>query len=88
MDSLHNDLSTIMIISCWIILKIRNVSNISCRVHQNTRFIFNNFLSENFARIEIMSCCFVWVWKLVVDIAGGNEAEGVWEHGVEENIWT
>ena len=26
--------------------------------------------------------------KLVVDIAGGKEGEGVWEHGVEENIWT
>jgi len=25
---------------------------------------------------------------LVVDIAGGKEAEGVGEHGVEENIWT
>jgi len=25
---------------------------------------------------------------LVVDIAGGKEAEGVSEHGVEENIWT
>jgi len=24
---------------------------------------------------------------LVVDIAGGKEAEGVREHGVEENIW-
>ena len=34
------------------------------------------------------ACCFVWVWSLVVDIAGGKEAEGVWEHGVEENIWT
>jgi len=22
------------------------------------------------------------------DTAGGKEAEGVWEHGVEENIWT
>jgi len=22
-------------------------------------------------------CCFVWVWNLVVDIAGGEEAEGV-----------
>ena len=28
------------------------------------------------------ACCFVWVWNLVVDIAGGKEAEGVWEHGV------
>ena len=25
---------------------------------------------------------------MFVDIAGGKEAEGVWEHGVEENIWT
>jgi len=36
----------------------------------------------------IGSFCFVWVWNLVADIAGGKEAEGVWEHGVEENIWT
>ena len=34
------------------------------------------------------ACYFVWVWNLVADIAGGKEAEGVWEHGVEENIWT
>ena len=26
--------------------------------------------------------------NLVVDTAGGKEAEGVWEQGVEENIWT
>jgi len=32
--------------------------------------------------------CFVWMWNLVADIAGGKEVEGVWEHGVEENIWT
>jgi len=24
------------------------------------------------------ACCFVWVWSLVADIAGGKEAEGVW----------
>ena len=35
-----------------------------------------------------VACCFVWVWNLVADIAGGKEAEGVSEHGVEENIWT
>ena len=28
------------------------------------------------------------MWNLVVDIAGGEEAEGVWECGIEENIWT
>ena len=26
--------------------------------------------------------------NFVVDTAGGKEAEGVSEHGVEENIWT
>ena len=35
-----------------------------------------------------LACCFVWVWSLVADIEGGKEAEGVWEYGVEENIWT
>ena len=28
------------------------------------------------------------IYGSVVDIAGGKEAEGVWEHGVEENICT
>jgi len=28
------------------------------------------------------------LWSLVADIAGGKEAESVWEHGVEDNIWT
>ena len=28
------------------------------------------------------------MWNLVVETVGGKEAEGVWEHGVEENIWT
>ena len=29
-----------------------------------------------------------WLWNFVADIAGGKEAEGVWERSVEENIWT
>ena len=28
------------------------------------------------------------MWNLVADIDEGKEAEGVWEYGVEENIWT
>jgi len=28
------------------------------------------------------------VWNLVADIAGGKEAEGVWEYGVDGNIST
>jgi len=38
--------------------------------------------------LNLFVYCFVWVWNLVADIAGGKEAEGVWEYGVEENIWT
>ena len=26
--------------------------------------------------------------NLVADIAGGKEAEGVWEYDIKENIWT
>ena len=36
----------------------------------------------------LLDAKFMKVWNLVVDIAGGKEAEGVWEHGVEDNIWT
>ena len=41
--------------------------------------------------IVLETACFVGrgMWcSLVADIAGGKEAEGVWEHGVEQNIWT
>jgi hypothetical protein len=31
---------------------------------------------------------FVLVWNLVSDIKGRTYTEGVWEQGVEENIWT
>ena len=47
--------------------------------NSNTDITASNY---NFA------CCFVLVWNLVADIEGGKEAEGVWEYGVEENIWT
>jgi hypothetical protein len=28
------------------------------------------------------------MWNLVSDIKEGTQTEGVWEQGVEENIWT
>jgi hypothetical protein len=34
------------------------------------------------------ACGSVWVWKLVSDIMGETQTEGVWEQGTEENIWT
>ena len=46
------------------------------------------YLGTTLTNQNYIVCCFVWVWNLVADIAGWQEAEGVWEHGVEENIWT
>jgi hypothetical protein len=40
--TLHEDLCTFVIISRWILLRMRNVSDKSCRENQNTHFMFNN----------------------------------------------
>ena len=50
--------------------------------------IQNVFYVGSIIIINIIACCFVWVWKLVVDTARGKEAECVWEQGIEEIIWT
>jgi hypothetical protein len=44
--TLHEDLCTFMIISRWFLLRIRNVSDKSCRENQNTHFISNNFFPK------------------------------------------
>jgi len=49
-----------MIISCSVLLRIRNFSDKNCRETQNTHFISNNFFFENNAIYEIM-------WKNVVE---------------------
>jgi hypothetical protein len=41
-------------------LRMKNVSNKSCRENQTTHFIYNNFYPENLAVYELM-------WKNVVD---------------------
>jgi hypothetical protein len=51
---LHDDLWTFTIISCWILLRMRNVSHKSCRENQNTHFMFNIFFSEKCVIYEIM----------------------------------
>jgi hypothetical protein len=42
MGTWHKDLRTFMITSCWILLRIKNVSVKSCRGNQNTHFMFSN----------------------------------------------
>ena len=60
-SALDKDVCTFMIISLWILPKMKNVSVKRCRENQNTRFMFNNFLfPENHAICEIM-------WKSMVE---------------------
>ena len=47
-------------------------------------FVMENHCENFKVKIKI----FKYYLDKVADIAGGKEAEGVWEHGVEENIWT
>ena len=46
---------TFMTISRCILLRMTNILDKGCRENQNTRFLFNNFFSENRAVYEIMS---------------------------------
>ena len=44
---IHKDVFTFMTTSRWILLRMRNVSNKSCRKNQNTCFMFSGFFPEN-----------------------------------------
>ena len=44
--TLHEDLYILLTISRSILLEMRNVSDKSCREHQNTHFVFSNFFSK------------------------------------------
>ena len=57
--TLHEDLCTFMIISRWILLRMRNVSDESCRENQNT-FCVKYFFFENRTVYEIM-------WKNIAE---------------------
>jgi len=52
---MKTDIGTFMIASRLILLRMRNVSNKSCRENQNTHFVFNQvFFPENRIFYEIM----------------------------------
>ena len=51
-------LFTFMTLCRWILLRVRNVSDKSCRENQNTHFMFSNFFPENRAVYEI--CGKIW----------------------------
>jgi hypothetical protein len=47
--SLNEDLRTFTIVSCWICLRMRNISDKNCRKNQNTHFMYNKLFSRIFA---------------------------------------
>jgi len=42
MGTLHEDVCTFMVISRWILLSTRNISDKSCTENQKAYFMFNN----------------------------------------------
>jgi len=46
MGSLHEDRYTFLIISRSVLLRMKNVSDKSCRENQKTTFVFNDRFSE------------------------------------------
>jgi hypothetical protein len=58
--TLHEDLCTFVIVSRRILLRMRNVSDKSCRENKKKKFIFNNFFRESRTVCEIM-------WKNTVE---------------------
>jgi len=60
MGTLHEDQYTFMIIPCWVLLRVRNVSDKSCRENQSTYLMFNFLPPINLAVYEI-------IWKNMVE---------------------
>jgi hypothetical protein len=51
LGTLHEDLCTFMIISCWIVLRMRNISDKNCRENQNTHNMLKNIFFRKSCRL-------------------------------------
>jgi hypothetical protein len=58
--TLHEDQYTFLIISRSILLRMRNVSDKSCKGNQNKHCVFNNSYFENWAVYEI-------IWETILE---------------------
>ena len=58
--TLHEDRYTFVIISCWILLRMRDVSDESCRENQNIFLCTETFFPDNCVVCEL-------IWKNVVE---------------------
>ena len=50
-DNLHEEQYTFVILSRWILLRMRNISHKSCRENQKTHFVFITFFSRKSCRL-------------------------------------
>ena len=64
MDTLHEDVWTFTIISRWIILKMKNISDESCRENINTHFMFGKPFFQKSCRL----------WEIVGKYGKGKHA--------------
>jgi hypothetical protein len=67
--TLHKDRDTFQITSHSVLLRMRNVSDKSCRENQNTHFVFSNCFPENRTVYEMM-------WKNIVE--RGRPQMAIW----------
>jgi hypothetical protein len=52
MGTLYEDVCTLMVISLWVLLTLRNFSDKSCKENQNTHIMFNKFFSWKWCRVR------------------------------------
>jgi len=79
----NEDLCIFMIMSLRILLRMRNVSDKSCRGNQNTYFTVSNFPPENRAIYEIM-------WEKYCrarQATDGNKIQHIYEGRSESNAF-
>jgi hypothetical protein len=58
----HEDQHRFMIISCWVILRTRNISDRISSENQNSNFVFNNSIPSHPTPSEINAVCDI-MWK-------------------------
>ena len=81
MGTVCEDLCTFMIISCWILLRMRNILDKCCRQNQNKRCMFSNFFKK--------SCC---LWDDVENYGRARQATDnniMWHMHLQQNsvLW-
>ena len=54
--TLHEDVFTFITVSFWILLRMRNFVDRSCRENQNTHFVFNNFYDNRASWDNVEEC--------------------------------